>query len=85
MRKIILSSLTAAVFATQAFAATLSMETPLGTTVEAVTASLAEMGYEVRKTEMEDGKIEVYFVGNNQMGEVYVDTKTGKPTKLEIK
>lgn len=85
MRKIILSSLTAAVLATQAFAATLSMETPLGTTVEAVTASLAEMGYEVRKTEMEDGKIEVYFVGNNQMGEVYVDTKTGKPTKLEIK
>ncbi|WP_292289917.1 PepSY domain-containing protein [Marivita sp.] len=85
MRKIILSSLTAAVFATQAFAATLSMDTVLGTTVEAVTASLAEMGYEVRKSEMEDGKIEVYFVGNNQMGEVYVDARTGKPMKLEIK
>jgi len=85
MRKIILSSLTAAVFATQAFAATLSMDTMLGTTVEAVTASLAEMGYEVRKSEMEDGKIEVYFVGNNQMGEVYVDARTGKPMKLEIK
>lgn len=85
MKKIVLSTLTAAVFASQAFAATLSMDTVLGTTIETVTASLSEMGYEVRKTEMEDGKIEVYFVGNNQMGEVYVNTQTGKPIKLEIK
>ena len=85
MKKIVLSTLTAAVFASQAFAATLSMDTVLGTTIETVTASLSEMGYEVRKTEMEDGKIEVYFVGNNQLGEVYVNTQTGKPVKLEIK
>ena len=85
MRKIVLSGLAATLLATQAFAATLSMDTMLGTTVEAVTATLTDMGYKVRKTEMEDGKIEVYFVGNDQMGEVYVDTQTGKPVKLEIK
>ena len=85
MRKIVLSGLAATLLATQAFAATLSMDTILGTTVEAVTATLTDMGYKVRKTEMEDGKIEVYFVGNDQMGEVYVDTQTGKPVKLEIK
>jgi hypothetical protein len=85
MRKIVLSALAAALFASQAFAATLSMDTELGTTIDAVTASLKEMGYEIRKAEMEEGKIEVYFIGNNQMGEVYVDATTGMPTKLEIK
>jgi hypothetical protein len=57
----------------------------LGTTMEEVQASLTEMGYEVRKAEMEDGKIEVYFVRDGKMGEVYVDTKTGAVTKLELK
>ncbi|MEE4347645.1 MAG: PepSY domain-containing protein [Paracoccaceae bacterium] len=85
MRKIILSTVAATLLASQAFAATLSMDTELGTTVDAVTASLKEMGYEIRKAETDDGKIEVYFVGNNQMGEVYVDATTGKPIKLDIK
>jgi hypothetical protein len=43
------------------------------------------MGYEVRKAEMEDGKIEVYFVRDGQMGEVYVNPQTGAVTKLELK
>jgi hypothetical protein len=43
------------------------------------------MGYDVRKAEMEDGKIEVYFVRDGQMGEVYVNRATGAVTKLEIK
>jgi hypothetical protein len=85
MRKIILSTFTAALLASQAFASTLTMETVLGTTVDAVTESLRDMGYEIRKAEMDDGKIEVYFVGNNQMGEVYVSAQTGKPIKLDIK
>ena len=29
--------------------------------------------------------MEVYFVGNGQMGEVYVSTETGKPTKINLK
>ena len=57
----------------------------LGTTVEEVTAALAGMGYEVRKTEMEDGKIEVYFVKDKTMGEVYVSPETGEVVKLEMK
>jgi hypothetical protein len=63
----------------------LSMDTVLGTTIADVTASLSAMGYEVRKTEMENGKMEVYFVGNDRMGEIYVSTSTGKPTKIEMK
>lgn len=63
----------------------LSMDSTLGTSIAEVTASLTGMGYEVRKTEMEAGKMEVYFVGNGHMGEVYVSTTTGKPTKIEMK
>ena len=36
-------------------------------------------------SEMEDGKIEVYFVRDGKMGEVYVSPQTGAVTKLEIK
>jgi hypothetical protein len=65
--------------------AALSMDTVLGTTLAEVTATLTAKGYEVRKTEMEDGKMEVYVVGHDKMGEVYVSTTTGKPTKIEMK
>ena len=34
---------------------------------------------------MEDGKIEVYFVRDGKMGEVYVSPETGAVTKLEVK
>lgn len=57
----------------------------LGTTMEAVKASLAAKGYEVRKSEMEDGKIEVYFVKDGRMGEVYVDAATGAVSRLKTK
>lgn len=85
MRKFAFTALAVALLSGPAFASTLSMDSVLGTTIDAISASLKEMGYEIRKAEMEDGKIEVYFVGNNQMGEVYVDATTGKPVKLEIK
>tara|TARA_R110002049_G_scaffold89508_12_gene225180 strand:+ start:1749 stop:2003 length:255 start_codon:yes stop_codon:yes gene_type:complete len=72
-------------FASPAFAEDVTMGSNLGTTMEEVQTSLTAMGYEVRKAEMEDGKIEVYFVREGKMGEVYVSTETGTVTKLEVK
>lgn len=83
MRKLALITLLA--LATPALAEDLTPDTVLGTTLGDVQAKLAEMGYEVRKAEMEDGKIEVYFVRNGKMGEVYVNAETGRITKLDMK
>lgn len=83
MRKLALIALLA--LATPALAEDVTMDSVLGTTMEEVQASLTAMGYEVRKAEMEDGKIEVYFVRDGKMGEVYVSTQTGAVTKLETK
>ncbi len=83
MRKLII--LAALAFASPALAAELTMDTVLGTTIPEVQTKLTDMGYEVRKSEMEDGKIEVYFVKGDKMGEVYVSTATGKVTKLKTK
>jgi len=83
VRKLILT--TAAIFvALPAFAAELSMGAELGKSMDEVKASLASLGYEVRKGEMEDGMIEVYFVKDKTMGEVYVDAATGKIAKLSM-
>jgi len=87
MRKIVFAALASAVLAAPALAsenAKFGMDTVLGTTMDEVKASLTKMGYEVRKAEMEDGKIEVYFVGDGKMGEVYVSAQTGKPTKIDM-
>ncbi len=70
---------------TPALAGDLTMGTTLGTTLVDVQAKLVEMGYEVRKAEMEDGEIEVYFIKDGKMGEAYVSPETGKITKLETK
>ncbi len=83
MRKLVI--LAALAFASPALAAELAMDMALGTTMPEVQSRLTEMGYQVRKSEMEDGKIEVYFVKDNKMGEVYVSTVTGKVTKLKMK
>ncbi|NOD78804.1 PepSY domain-containing protein [Ruegeria sp. HKCCD4332] len=83
MRKLALITFIA--MATPALAQDLSTDTVLGTTMEQVTSNLTEMGYEVRKAEMEEGKIEVYFVKDKSMGEVYVSPETGKIIKLETK
>ncbi|MBB04168.1 MULTISPECIES: PepSY domain-containing protein [Rhodobacterales] len=83
MRKLALIAMMA--LATPALAEDVTMDSILGTTMEEVQASLTAMGYEVRKAEMEDGKIEVYFVRDGQMGEVYVNPQTGAVTKLELK
>ncbi|PWR01700.1 hypothetical protein DKT77_16420 [Meridianimarinicoccus roseus] len=83
MRKLPLIALIA--LATPALAEDVTMDSVLGTTMEEVKASLTAMGYEARKAEMEDGKIEVYFVRDGKMGEVYVDARTGGVTKLDLK
>lgn len=84
MRKIVIAA-AAILFALPAFAQDLTMDTVLGTSLEEVKATLTGMGYEVRKSEMEDGMIEVYFVKGTQMGEVYVNGSTGKIAKLSVK
>lgn len=85
MRKILITALAITAFASQALAADLSMDTVLGTTLDEIKASLTDMGYEVRKSETEDGKIEVYVVKDGKMAEVYVSPSTGKPTKIKMK
>ena len=72
-------------FSTPAYATELSKDIVLGTTISEVQTTLTNMGYEIRKSELEDGKIEVYFVKGDKMGEVYVSTVTGKITKLKMK
>ena len=83
MRKFIIIAVLA--LATPAFAAELTMDTLLGTTIPEVQTNLTDMGYQVRKSGMEDGEIEAYFVKDNKMGEVYVSPETGKITKLKMK
>lgn len=72
-----------ALASTPALAEEVTMESTLGTSIEMVQDSLIAMGYEVRKAEMEDGEIEVYFVRDGQMGEVYVNPETGAVTRLK--
>ena len=87
MRKLLLTATAVALtaLAGPAFAADLTKDTVLGTSMDAVKKSLTDMGYEVRKAEMEDGNIEVYFVKGNKKGEVYVSPKDGKIVKLKMK
>ncbi|WP_417714271.1 PepSY domain-containing protein [Pseudophaeobacter arcticus] len=83
MRKFTLLALLA--IASPALADSITIDSVLGTNMEEVQASLTAMGYDVRKAEMEDGQIEVYFVRDGQMGEVYVNPQTGAVIKLKTK
>ena len=83
MRKLTLLALLA--IASPALAESITKDSVLGTTMQEVQASLTAMGYEVRKAEMEDGQIEVYFVRDSKMGEVYVNPQTGAVTTLKMK
>lgn len=80
MRKTILAI--ALLIAAPAFAEDLAMGTELGTTPEAVKAALTEMGWDVRKLDVEDGMIEAYAVMGDQMAEIYVDPATGAVVKV---
>lgn len=90
MRKFALIALLAAT-ASPALAQTITldegitMSSVLGTTMQEVRASVTAMGYDVRKSEMERGLIEVYLVRGNERGEVYVDAQTGAVTKIKMR
>ncbi len=78
-------ALLATLAAGAAFAEDLTPTSMLGHTEDEVKATLVSMGYEVRKIEDEDGKIEAYFVKDGKMGEVYVDPASGTVSKLSMK
>lgn len=80
MRKFLIAA--TMVLALPAFAAEVTKDAELGTSMEEVKASLVEMGYEVRKMKMQDGEIEVYAVMDSKLSEVFVDPATGLVTKI---
>ena len=57
--------------------------TDAGPTPEAIEATLAAKGFEVRKVEAEDGELEAYAVKDGERYEIYVDPATGKIVKVE--
>jgi len=82
MRKLAIAAAFLA-FVSPALASDLSLDMEIGKTMDAVKAKMTELGYEVRKADMEDGDIEVYVVKDNKMAEVYVSQETGKITKIK--
>ena len=82
MRKLAIAAAFLA-FVTPALASELAVDMEIGKTMDDVKAKMTEMGYEVRKAQMEDGDIEVYVVKDNKMAEVYVSQSTGKITKIK--
>jgi len=78
-----LVTLTALVVATPVLALEMNRVTALGTTEDEVWITLTDMGYEVRRTEMENGAIEAYYIKGDEKGEVYVDAGTGQIIKIE--
>ena len=83
MRKIILATLVS-LLTLPAFAQNLAKDAMLGKTPDEVKAKLVEMGYEVRKTAAEDGKIEAYAIKDSKTSEIYVDPATGLVTEIKM-
>lgn len=82
MRKLAIAAAFLA-FVTPALASDLAVDMEVGKTMDDVKAKMSELGYEVRKADMEDGNIEVYVVKDSKMAEVYVSQATGKITKIK--
>lgn len=55
----------------------LAAGTMLGTDEASIRTALTELGFDVRKIEKEDGRIEAYVVKGKMTAEVYVDPTTG--------
>lgn len=55
----------------------------LGKNADEITATLSAQGYEVRKVENEDGKIEAYAVKDGKTFEIYVDPASGAVTGVK--
>lgn len=83
MRKLVL--IAAMAIATPVLASQISTDTVLGATPDEVQANLKQMGYDIRKWEMEDGLIEVYAVMDGKRYEIYVDANTGRVARLKVK
>ena len=83
MKKIII--LGVLTFASPAFASELATGTVVGSDTATISSKLTGMGYDVRKTEMEDGQIEVYVVKGNKRIELYISPETGKVTRTKVK
>ncbi len=81
MKKMIILGVLA--FASPAFATELTTNMVLGTGMAEVQKKLTDMGYQVRKSEMEHGDIEIYVVKGSKKFEVYVSMETGKITRLK--
>lgn len=54
-------------------------------TKEAVTKTLKEAGYEIRKVEVEDGCYEVYAMKDGKKLEIYINPRTGNVVDTEEK
>ncbi|MCB1340274.1 MAG: PepSY domain-containing protein [Pseudooceanicola sp.] len=81
-RSLILAAL---LFATPALANQIEVGAAMGKTEDDVKTALVALGYDVRKIEVEDGKIEAYVVKDNGKGEIYVDPTTGLVSKVHMK
>lgn len=57
--------------------------TQAGKSADEIKASLAAQGYEVRKVQEDDGKLEAYAVKDGKLYEIYVDPATGAVTKIK--
>lgn len=55
----------------------------LGKSADEVKSSLNAQGYEVRKIENEDGKIEAYALKDGKKFEIYVDPASGNVTEVK--
>lgn len=78
-------TLAAALFAAPVLAESIAVGTQVGHDDAQIRATLTGQGYEVRKTDTEDGKIEVYAVKEGKKLEIYVDPTTGAVTKVKEK
>lgn len=83
MKRLIIATLAAALLPLAASAAP-AVGDVVGTTPEAATAALKEMGCEVKSFEAEDGKIEAKCAdADGKMSEVYIDPATGAITEIK--
>ncbi len=78
-------ALAAALFAAPAVAESVAVGAQVGRDDAQIRATLTGQGYDVRKTETEDGKIEIYAVKEGRKLEIYVDPTTGAVTKVKEK
>ena len=80
-RKLLIA--TAALFLAAAPALALEKGDTLGKTAAEVSQTLAGMGYDVRKVETDDGKIEAEVAKDGQRLEIYVDPATGTVSRIK--